>query len=147
VRRVPAQCFSVLAWLTRFPSPRSDSGVRYQSQLFVSTFEKILTLRPDVKITIVWVPSHNGILGNELADRTAVSGTVTTVLARRAGKLPSPGDANESALPVVLSRRLVADEDSVELPTDDTLVFSEGSICVARNVEMVFPPLRHSPCR
>ncbi|CED83597.1 Zn(2)-C6 fungal-type DNA-binding domain [Phaffia rhodozyma] len=139
-----------------------DSGIRYQSQLFTSTLERTLTLHPTVKVTLVWVPGHVGIVGNELADRTAVSGSTTTFLARRAGRLPGVPD-EQGDMPVILARRMpkgegvqdgideegeekaedgngvdVGDVDDGkkqlehEQPTDDSLIAGIGSLFVAR---------------
>jgi len=124
-----------------------DSGIRYQSQLFMSTLERTLTLHPNVKVTLVWVPGHVGIAGNELADRTAVSGSTTSFLARRAGRLPGVSDGGGD-VPVLLSRKvpasgaeegaeageLVAGEGEQARPLDDSLTAPEGSLFVARSV-------------
>lgn len=132
-----------LIWL-----PSSDSGIRYQSQLFISTLERTLTLYPNVKVTIIWIPGHVGIVGNELADRTAVAGSTTTFLARQAGRLPSVPN-QEGDMPVVLARKkpeegaqrgdlltrgveAVGAEPQLAPPTDDVLVAPAGSLLVAK---------------
>ena len=120
-----------------------DSGIRYQSQLFISTLERTLTLHPNVKVSIVWIPGHVGIAGNEFADRTAVAGSTTTLLARRKGKLPGAtadtvDEAGPSDMPIVLSRTTFKTEANevgemveVETPKDDSLTFGDGSLFVS----------------
>lgn len=122
-----------------------DSGIRYQSQLFISTLERTLTLHPNVKVSIVWIPGHVGIAGNEFADRTAVAGSTTTVLARTKRKLAgaasdAPDQQGPSDMPIVLGRTTFRTEVGpdgenveveVETPKDDSLTFGEGSLFVS----------------
>lgn len=136
----------------------SDSGIRYQSQLFISTLERTLTLHPQVKVSLIWIPGHVGIAGNELADRMAVAGSTTTFLARRARA--KKGEAKEGEkvredeegdMPVILARRVPKSlkegeregAGAVETgPTDDTLIAGKGSLFVAR-----LAIIEVSPCR
>lgn len=111
----------------------------------MSTLERTLTLHPTVKVTLVWVPGHVGIAGNELADRTAVSGSTTSFLARRAGRLPGVPDQGGD-VPVLLSRKVGSADDGAEdgevgeektMPLDDSLTAREGSLFIARCVALL----------
>jgi hypothetical protein len=76
---------------------KAFSGPKVISRLVEECQEALSALATINKVTLVWVPGHHGILGNEMADR----------LARQASAMPLLGTEPALGIPKCLAREAI----------------------------------------
>ena len=76
---------------------KAISGLKVISRLVEECQEALSALATLNKVTLVWVPGHHGILGNEMADK----------LARQASAMPLLGPELALGIPKCLAREAI----------------------------------------
>jgi ribonuclease HI len=73
------------------------SGPKVTSRLFAVCLDALFALASLNEVTLVWMPEHQGILGNEQADK----------LARQASAMPILGPESALGIPKCLAREAI----------------------------------------
>ncbi|KZV84037.1 hypothetical protein EXIGLDRAFT_567163, partial [Exidia glandulosa HHB12029] len=60
-------CLDNQAAIVRAQAPRAKSGQVITDAIHVA-LKRIRAIRPDFRLELIWVPGHEDIAGNELAD-------------------------------------------------------------------------------